>query len=164
MKLSEALVIIARKEIGVTEVGRSNRGPRVDDYQRATWLDPKDWDAWCAAFVDFCVMHAMVMANVKETKTFRRPQTARAWDLERWCREQDDSVKLRKPAGNDIQAGDIIVFTFSHVGIATGGPDKDGFVPTIEGNSNAQGSRTGGMVCANRRRVSLIRSRLRFTV
>ena len=164
MKLSEAILIIARREIGVTEQGTSNRGPRVDDYQRATWLDPEDWGAWCAAFVDFCVMQALTMANVKETATFERPRTAGAWDLEHWCRAQDDSVMLKKPAGKDILPGDILCFTFSHTGFAVTAPDKDGYVQTIEGNSNANGSRTGGMVCKGRRHISLIRSRIRFQI
>ena len=48
---TEQLIQTALAEVGVKEVGSSNRGPRVDQYQRATWLEEKDWGAWCASFV-----------------------------------------------------------------------------------------------------------------
>lgn len=164
MKLSAAIIAVASKEIGVTETGTSNRGPRVDVYQRATWLSPKDWGAWCAAFVCWCVMEGMKLAGTKETKGFQRPVTAGAWDMERWSLAQDNSTQTRKPPGDDIQSGDMVVFKFSHVGWATSEPDKEGFFTTIEGNSNSKGSRTGGMVCEGRRNVSQVRSRIRFTI
>lgn len=164
MKLGAAIIEVASKELGVTEIGASNRGPRVDQYQRATWLEQKEWGAWCAAFVCWCVREAMKLAGIKETAGFQRPQTARAWDMERWSLAQDSSTQTRKPPGGDIQSGDMIVFRFSHVGWATSSPDKDGYFSTIEGNSNSKGSRTGGMVCANRRHLSEVRSRIRFTI
>ena len=163
-KLAPKLVEVARREIGVKEVGSSNRGPRVDEYQRATWLDQKDWGAWCAAFICWIVREAMVEAGVPETDKFKRPRTAGAWDFENWSLGQDKSTWTKKPHGGDIQPGDIIVFTFSHIGLATSAPDAAGCVSTIEGNSNAAGSRTGGMVVANRRHVTAIRSRIRFRV
>lgn len=163
-KLAPAIIEIAGREIGVKEVGKTNRGPRVDDYQRATWLDEKDWGAWCAAFVCWVVSEAMAKAGIPETAGFKRPKTAGAWDFERWSLAQDASTWTKKPHGGDIAPGDIIVFTFSHIGFATSAPDAKGCVATIEGNSNAAGSRTGGMVVANRRHISTIRSRIRFRV
>jgi hypothetical protein len=164
MKLSEAILIVARQEVGVTEDGTSNRGKRVDEYQRATWLEEKDWGAWCAAFVCWVVREAMVMAKIKETDGFKRPQTGRAYDMEKWSLAQDSSTATRKPCGADIRPADIIVFTFSHTGFALTAPDEDGWLVTIEGNSNAKGSRTGGMVCIGHRHISQIRSRIRFTI
>ena len=163
-KLAPQIVEIALKEVGVKESGTSNRGPRVDQYQRATWLEEKDWGAWCASFVCWVVREAMKATGIKETAGFKRPQTAGAWDFERWSLAQDASTATRKPPGKDIQRGDLLVFTFSHIGIAQGPPDAKGNVITVEGNSNSKGSRTGGMVCEGLRHVSQVRSRIRFTV
>lgn len=160
----ENLISIAEAELGVKEVGTSNRGPRVDDYQRATWLEQKDWGAWCASFVCFCVREALKQSGIKETKGFKRPRTAGAFDFERWSLAQDSSTQTRKPAGSDIKRGDLIIWSFSHISIALGSPDRKGNLLTIDGNSNARGSRTGGMVCTVTRNISLVRSRIRFTI
>ena len=158
------LISTAENELGVKEVGTSNRGPRVDDYQRATWLEEKDWGAWCAAFICFCARQALVKSKLKETPGFKLPRTAGAFDFERWSLAQDSSTQTRKPAGSDIQRGDLVIWSFSHISIALGPPDSQGNIRTIDGNSNARGSRTGGMVCLVTRNISKIRSRIRFTI
>lgn len=162
--LPSILVAVATQEIGVTEVNGSNCGPRVNQYKAATWLPAdKPWP-WCAAFVCWCVREAMAKCQIKETKTFKRPRTAGAWDLENWSLVQDNTTSTKKPHKNDIQAGDIVVFKFSHVGIAISGPDKAGNVKTIEGNTDGAGSREGGAVLRKTRSLSSIRSRIRFTI
>lgn len=161
---TERLVLTALAEVGVKETGTSNRGSRVDEYQRATWLDEKDYGPWCAAFVCWVVRSSMNLEKIKETPTFHRPQTAGAFDYEHWSLAQDNTTQTAKPAGRAIQRGDLVIFTFSHIGIATSGVDEDGNFHTVEGNSNSQGSRTGGMVCTNIRNVKLVRSRIRFTI
>lgn len=161
--LPAAIVRVATHEIGIEEVDGTNCGPRVDDYKACTNLPPHESWPWCAAFVDFCVKAAMEAMGIKETAGFKRPTTAGAWDLENWSRKQDNTTSTKKPHGGDIQAGDIVIFTFSHVGIAISAP-KNGFVETIEGNSDLQGSREGGAVGRHTRKLSQIRSRIRFTV
>jgi len=158
----ETLVRIAQAEVGVKEEGTSNRGKRVDEYQRATWLKPEDWGAWCASFVCWCVRETLKATGTKETSGFKRPRTARAFDFERWSLAQDSSTQTRKPAGKDIQRGDLVIWNFSHISIALGPPDSKGFLETVDGNSNARGSRTGGMVCEPTRHISQVRSRIRF--
>jgi len=161
---TERLVKIATAEVGTKEDGTSNRGKRVDDYQKATWLSPKDWGAWCAAFMCWCIREAMKAEGIAETTGFQRPQTAGAWDFERWSLAQDSTTQTRKPAGTDIQRGDLVVFKFSHIGMATSAPDSQGYFTTVEGNSNSKGSRTGGMVCEGNRSIDAVRSRIRFTL
>lgn len=161
--LPSAIVTIASKEIGVEEVDGTNCGPRVDEFKAATNLPPHESWPWCAAFVCWVVREALKSTGVKETATFKRPTTAGAWDLENWSRRQDNSTSTKKPPEGDIQAGDIVVFTFSHVGIAVASP-KNGFVETVEGNSDLQGSREGGAVGRHMRKLSQIRSRIRFTI
>jgi hypothetical protein len=162
MKLAPELVRIATAEIGVEEVNGSNCGPRVDEYKAATWLDPSKGWPWCAAFVCWVVREAMEAAGARYT--FDRPRTAGAWDFENWSRKQDSSTWTKRPHDGDIQAGDIVIFTFSHIGIATSAPDAGGWVSTVEGNTDAAGSREGGGVWRKRRHVSKIRSRIRFRV
>jgi len=161
---TETLITTALAELNVKETGLSNRGPRVDQYQKATWLEEKSWGPWCAAFVCWCIRETLKSTGIKETANFKRPRTARAFDFERWSLAQDSTTQTRKPAGSDIKRGDLVIFSFSHIGIALGPPDKQNMIQTIDGNSNAKGSRTGGMVCIVNRPISLVRSRIRFTI
>lgn len=154
--IKEKLVSLARKEVGVREVPKnSNRGKRVEEYQAATWLDGTGW-AWCAAFISWLCREAGMSDST-------RPKTAGAWDFERWARESKSAATLYKPASKTkIKAGDIIVFTFSHIGLAC--EDQSGeTVRTIEGNTDAAGSREGGGVYLKTRPLSQIRSIIRIS-
>ena len=155
--LAKKLVEFAKEEIGVEEVDGSNCGPRVNEYKSATTLNPRASWPWCAAFI--CWLFKESMKNSKHS--FSRPTTASAWDFENWARGENDSVKLQKPHNNDIKSGDIVVFTFSHIGLAISGVDSAGYVDTIEGNTDGQGSREGGAVLQKKRHISQIRSRIR---
>ena len=161
--LPSALVELARQEVGTEEVNGTNCGPRVDEYKAATWLDhTKGWP-WCAAFICWLVREAMKKTGVKETAAFKRPQTAGAWDFINWSLAQDGSTQTKRNPGDDIQPGDIVVFTFSHIGLAVATPEGNK-VMTIEGNTDGDGSREGGAVLYKMRKLSQIRARIRFTV
>ena len=157
--IPQKMVSLARDEIGVSEVDGSNCGPRVDEYKAATWLDPdKGWPG-CAAFICWLVREAIDGEDIK----FKRPRTAGAWDFENWAKQQvANGIDLRKPTNGNIKAGDIVVFTFSHIGLAVKDIDSSGYVVTIEGNTNGAGSREGGSVLEKKRHVSKIRSRIRI--
>lgn len=157
--IANQLVKIVTAEIGVEEVNGTNRGPRVDEYQMATWLDKKEWGAWCAAFVCWAVREAMKIGG---PYTFDRPRTASAWDLERWSLAQDKSTNTSRRT-NDIKAGDIVIYNFSHVGIAVEDMKNDEVV-VVEGNTNLAGSREGGAVAKHIRPRHQIKARIRFTV
>lgn len=157
--IPEKMVSLARGEIGVSEVDGTNCGPKVDEYKAATWLDADKGWPWCAAFICWLVREAIEGEDIK----FSRPETAGAWDFENWAKRQaSNGVGLRKPTNEDIKAGDIVVFTFSHIGIAIADIDSSGYVKTIEGNTNGAGSREGGSVLEKNRHVSKIRSRIRI--
>ena len=163
MKLAPKIVEIAAKEVGVEEIDGSNCGPRVNEYKAATNLPTEESWPWCAAYVAWVVREAMKALGIKETATFKRPTTAGAWDFENWSRKQDNSTHTKKPHGNDILPGDIVIFTFSHIGIAIAAPDGD-TVRAVEGNTDIAGGREGGGVFLKTRKLSSIRSRIRFTV
>ena len=157
--ISDKMVLLAREEIGVSEIDGTNCGPRVDEYKEATWLDSEKGWPWCAAFICWLVREAIVGEDIK----FKRPRTAGAWDFENWAKQQvANGIDLRKPTNEDIKAGDIVIFTFSHIGIAIKDVDSSGYVATIEGNTNGAGSREGGSVLEKKRHVSKIRSRIRI--
>ena len=156
--IPDKMVSLAREEIGVSEVDGTNCGPRVNTYKSATWLDADKGWPWCAAFMCWLIREAIEGEDVK----FTRPETAGAWDFENWAKRQSSLVDLRKPTNEDIKAGDIVIFTFSHIGIAIADVDSSGYVKTIEGNTNGVGSREGGSVLEKKRHVSKIRSRVRI--
>jgi hypothetical protein len=89
---------------------------------------------------------------------FDRPETAGAWDFERWARQE--KLTLHKPR-KKIKAGDIVIFTFSHIGLAIE-DEKGGYVRTIEGNTDSSGTREGGGVYEQKRKTSLVRSHIRL--
>lgn len=163
-KLPAEIAKVAYSQIGVEEVDGTNCGQQVNEYKSATSLDPKQPWPWCAAFVCWVVREAAAKAGVKFTKTFARPTTAGAWAFELWSLAQDSSTSTKKPHRSDIMPGDIVIFRFSHIGIALTAPDKNGVVTTVEGNTDGSGSREGGAVLRKLRHVSKIRSRIRFTV
>lgn len=159
-EIPQKMIMLAREEIGVSEVDGSNCGPRVDQYKAATWLDADKGWPWCAAFLCWLLREAIQGEDV----AFKRPQTAGAWDFENWAKKQvANGVDLRKPTNEDIKAGDIVIFTFSHIALAVKDIDSSGYVVTIEGNTNGAGSREGGSVLEKKRHVSKIRSRIRIT-
>jgi CHAP domain len=160
MKLADKLVSLARNEIGVEEVDGSNCGVRVDTYKSATNLPPHEAWPWCAAFVCWLVREAF---RTDGPYTFARPTTAGAWDFENWSKKQDNSTHTLRNPGNDIKAGDIVIFKFSHIGICVRGAEA-GRIRTVEGNTDAAGSREGGGVFEKSRALDSIKTRIRFTV
>ena len=157
LPLAQKMIELASKEVGVEEVNGTNCGPRVNEYKSATSLDPEQGWPWCAAFICWLMREAMKDGSY----TFKRPTTASAWGFEDWAAKQNNKVQLKKPHKDDIKAGDIVMFTFSHIGLAVSDP-HDGYIDTIEGNTDGQGSREGGAVLKKKRKLSAIRSRIRI--
>ena len=140
--LAQKLVELAKSQVGVEEVDGTNCGEMVNTYKSATNLPPHEAWPWCAAFVCWLVREAI---RTDGPYTFARPTTAGAWDLENWSKKQDNSTHTLRSPGNDIKAGDIVIFKFSHVGLCVRGAEA-GRIRTVEGNTDAAGSREGGGV------------------
>lgn len=152
----EIFAQVAEAEVGEKEYG-NNGGPAVRRYQGASWLQPGAWP-WCAAFV--CWVYREAVVRTERPAPFSRPRTAGAWDFERWAR--DNGVPLLKPATSEtVRRGDIVVFTFSHIGIAVA-DEQGGLVETVEGNTNDAGSREGDGVYRKKRAKRKIRSVIRL--
>lgn len=138
-----ALALIAEAEVGVREKGGNNRGPRIVQYQAATWLAPGAWP-WCAAFIDWCIREWLKAPSVRETLLMTtdkaekwRPQTAGAWDLVRWAK---DTGLVIMGENNHCRRGDLVVFDFSHCGLVVE-DSRRGDIATVEGNTNGRGDR-----------------------
>ena len=149
----EALALAAESQVGQREEG-NNGGASVRKYQNATWLEPGAW-AWCAAFVCWSFKEALK----KSPQPLQRPRTAGAWDFENWAKKE--GAELIKPADVLVRRGDILVYTFSHIGIAAM-DEHEGSVETVEGNTNHNGDREGDGVFRKTRKKSLIRSIIRL--
>ena len=165
----ERLVEIATREVGVHESGGNNRGPRISEYQSATWLKPAPWP-WCAAFIcwivrewlkDAAAQAALSLSGPRAIEAWR-PRTAGAYDFERWAKDKGLPVLGRK---TKAKAGDLIIFDFSHIGIVIKDQLGANTIETVEGNTNGSGQRdsnSGDGVWRKRRSVSSVRSLIRI--
>ena len=152
-------------EVGVLEVGGNNRGPRVNEYQSATWLKPAPWP-WCAAFVCWVIREwAPRRISFRSQAAFEqwRPRTAGAIDFEVWAAHRGALVL---DAHQPTEAGDIVTFKFGHIGIvAADAPASEYLIKTVEGNTGPMGLRdsdSGDGVFAKERTRDVIRKFIRM--
>jgi hypothetical protein len=138
MTLAELAVEIALSYDGVREHGGNNRGPEVEMFQKAIGLVPGD--PWCAAFVCFCIQQAAKNLGIK----LRFQYGGSVYKL--WTRNVD--LQMSEPAENCIflinhglsKAGTRI----GHTGFCVGrNQSHTETLETMEGNTNAAGSRDG---------------------
>lgn len=161
----EKLVQIAEAEIGKKETKGRNLGPDVERYQAATNLDPGAWP-WCAAFVCHCLREWLNdpanrawLALKKSTPTGWMPKTALAYGFLKWAKARPATTTIL-PDTATPEAGDIVVYDFSHIGIVKRCiGDK---FEAIEGNTNSAGSRDGDGVYFKVRPRSLARAFIRI--
>lgn len=152
-------------EVGVLEVGGNNKGPRVLEYQRATWLTPAPWP-WCAAFVCWVIREwAPRRISFRSQAAFNqwRPRTAGAIDFENWAKDRGARVLASHEAA---EAGDIVTFKFGHVGIVVAdAAESANGIRTVEGNTGPEGLRdsdSGDGVFAKVRPRDVIRKFIRM--
>lgn len=166
-ELRMKLVDIARAEVGVVEVPKdSNKGSRVQQYQRATNLGGTGWP-YCAAFVCWCVKEWLRDGAVRKALNLRtlaaaeawRPKTAAAFGFHTWAADKGLLI-MSDSMDHTLHTADIMTFDMSHVGLVT--DDTGAYVSTIEGNTGASGSRDGGGVWAKTRHRSEARKFIRM--
>jgi len=136
---------VLRNEIGVREIGRSNTGPRVREYQAATTLGGTNWP-WCAALLAFGFKTALGEALAR---TVWLP-SASCDDILDWARRR--GIVSSDPAPGC--AGLVMASRNDATHIFLVSEVRASGVVTIEGNSNDEGSREGYEVCSNRRPFS----------
>jgi len=150
--LAEVLKV-ARKEIGVIEVPpASNRGPRVEEYLKSVNLGPGY--AWCAAFVYWCFKQASLSINCVN------PLIKTGSCMNHWAKTTGEKITMQEAVKNPllITPGTIFIISrkggMGHTGIVTG--TGNGYIQTIEGNSNAFHSAEGEGVVALQRKIDSI--------
>jgi hypothetical protein len=154
--LAAEVLKTASAEVGVRESGGPNRGPRVDEYIRNVGLDPtRGAYSWCAAFVYFCFTRASASLGV------HNPCAKTAGVLAHWHKAPawakiDASIARDDP--RVIRPGVIFIADHGggkgHTGLVERA--EHGSVHTIEGNTNAGGSREGDGVYRRIRPLSQI--------
>lgn len=114
----------AQQEVGVSEQPPgSNDAPRIAEYRAST--SGAGIGPWCGYFVSWAAKAAGAPLG-EAGQGFGAVSSA--WD---WAKRTGRAV----PAGQTPQAGDLIVWNGTHIGIVES-VDPDGKVHTIEGNSS----------------------------
>lgn len=155
---------IAAKYLGVRETGNNRAGSsnemlEIFEADDLVINGKTDGYPWCAAFVSLCVQKLCQSSPYYGTLTPpREPSVNRfltLWAKQNNCLTFSPTSKIYTP-----MAGDIVVFTFSHIGIVES--VNGNVLTTIEGNTNAAGSREGVTVARKLRNISIIRSVIRL--
>jgi len=146
MTLSDKTLAVAVANIGVQEVPKgSNCGPEVEVYLASVGLG-KGY-AWCMAFVYYCVDVAC------KNLGFVNPLFKTGGALKEW-----NTTTLPKILNTDttVKAVDIFIMDFGggvgHAGFVE--KIAGGFIYTIEGNTNENGSQEGYEVARRKRAIS----------
>lgn len=133
------------RQVGVRETSGRNDGPMVREYLASTGLP--EGHPWCAAIVHWCYRKC---GDVKEP--IHLYARAAQWHTEEFViwRQGDPH-----PEGRLSRDGDHFSLHYAslgrigHTGLIYG--EDDNHLRTVEGNTNAEGSREGNQVALRRR-------------
>jgi len=164
----ELLAKIAKPYIGATEAKGNRMGsdPRMKEIFEADWIRDKDKGttdgyAWCCAFVSMCVQK--LIARSSFYSNVKPPRTAGVSDFrKRWASQQNCLIFTPNDQNYSPHKGDIVVYTFSHIGIVSS--VTQGSIQAIEGNTNSKGSREGTTCMKKIRPLSQIRCFIRLPI
>lgn len=132
--LNDRLLNLAEFYIGVLEAGGANRGPMVEQFQKA--VDGKaQGEPWCMAFAQFCIAKVMEVHGGR-SRVFKTEHCLTAWQ------KSEPAARIVKP-----EPGDLVIWQHGngpsgHVGIVKNAvwttPDSSGLW-TVEGNTGPGG-------------------------
>jgi CHAP domain-containing protein len=144
-ELRDVALDIALTQDGVRESGGANRGPEVERYLAAVGLGPGH--PWCCAFVIWCYAEAIRRRDRGREMPLRRTgKVARLWEKAWPVWKTDEpalgavAIHLVDPRDSESNGHTGLVIRYNSV-----------TVETIEGNTNAVGSRLGDCVRINAR-------------
>jgi hypothetical protein len=169
MKNPRAIIAqVAREYLGTKETS-TNRGPHLAEFWAKTSYPSgaTDRQPWCSAFATFCAVEG---DRRSPELALRVPPTFPAvaqWLP--WARDPKNGCLIFTSAdvaqGKQApMAGDIVIFLprLSHIGIVAQDYHGTGPVATIEGNTNAAGSREGDGVWVKSRALNFCGSFIRI--
>lgn len=147
--LQERALVQARLLLGIRESGGNNRGPKVDEIIRAN--GGALGEPWCGDFVAYCYKRAGSKA------------VTRSWAAVRLL---GGLAGLKKVHKRHLQPGDLVRFTFDHVGMFERYSADGESIVTIEGNTgdaNVSDGQGGEGVERKTRPLSLVADGVRVT-
>ena len=157
----QIIATVAREYIGLRETSK-NRGPHLHEFWQATGYKDGDEnrEPWCSAFASFCVQEADRRSD--KIKLRVPPAFAAVVQWHGWAKNPVNGCEVFGPGdmrkGGILKplAGDIVSFRpkLSHIGIVVKDYDFGGYVETVEGNTNGEGSRDGDGVYEKHRALS----------
>lgn len=182
------LIAIAKKELGTVEnKDTENQGPGIEKYWSATneigsASGYKSKFHWCAAYVSWCIKEAGLFSDEKvrpkEIAAFAYGSLSTWTDKGKvkggnWIDQRGGAgyaIRINKPKKEDVQAGDLVIFTNSHIGIITAPFGEDGLCKSIEGNTSSDDKnanpeivdRNGVGVYEKKRKVETIKTIVRL--
>lgn len=140
---------IARTKVGVREMTGNNDGPEVEAYLKTVGLGKGH--SWCMAFMVWCFQEAAKQLGIKS------PLISTGSCMDQWDDIQG-VVKIVKPQRGDVRPGDIFIIDLGnrkgHTGLIGDYANAAGEVPTVEGNTNDNGSANGDGVYDRVRNVA----------
>jgi len=158
------LVALAAEDLWIREIEGKNRGPGIEKYWEATNYANgyKYREPYCAAAVCWWVRAAVAAADTKPP--FLLPTSAKAFDFEKWAKNNAGKGVQILAMAAEILPGDIIVWEFSHVSVADSpSPRGSAKVSTIDANTSpSSGDNEGGGVFRRSRSRSQIRAVVRI--
>lgn len=124
----ESLISITRSQLGIKETSK-NQGPGIDKFWTATTIRNgyQSRLPWCAAFACWCIQQSGIFSEAD------RPKTAAAFGFEDWAKQYKINLR-RRPTY--VRKGDLVIFSFSHIGIASTDSDGNGRFKSIDGNTS----------------------------
>ncbi len=158
------LATIAAAYIGTRETGNNKAGDDaklLEIFQADDLVinGKTDGYPWCASFVSLCVQK--LCAESSYFSSLNAPREPSVWRFSSvWAK--NNGCTTFTPTNTQLTPipGDIVVFTFSHIGIVES--VSAGKVVTIEGNTNSAGSREGQEVARKVRSLSIIKCFIRL--
>lgn len=161
----ECLVEIARTQLSIHETS-ANHGAGIAKYWEATsYLEGyEDRQPYCAAFLCWVVRQAITTTNTHLGLTMdTRPTSAAVSGWLPWAGRATSGALVFHLGDRNYapQPGDIVVYVFSHVGLVTSELNQ-GYMRTIEANTNAAGGREGDGVYEKIRAGTLAKAFIRL--
>lgn len=157
------MLVLAKDELWVREKEGKNHGDGIAKYWPATTYPSgyADRQPYCAAFICWLVRQA-----APKPCLFDLPTSPKAFAFEAWAKKQEGRGVELIGKSEAIEPGDIIVFEFSHVGLAEQRVGKGKTeVHTIDANTSpGSGDNEGGGNFRRTRARHLIRAIVRITV
>jgi hypothetical protein len=106
---------------------------------------------WCAMFCSYVLYFAgNPLPNIQIAG---KSGAASVWVLQNWFQK----MKLWTTDEREAEPGDLVIYTFSHIGICEGVDSAGRKLAVWEGNTDVHGGRTGGRVMRQMRSFGLIK-------